>query len=150
MYFSHLDTIFSQWTYLEEQLAKFLETYDDENRKRVQESIIDAIRSHPCSNFPVCPAFQRSIGDWVKNICDKYGCSVQAEFNSMSELREPKNEYIFKWYAAEEDDDNNSGLVLLEENRDPIGHGTTGLISWQGAIMLSCWSQTFTDFIKVI
>lgn len=46
--------------------------------------------------------------------------------------------YIFKTYTYDD-----FQLVLLEENRDPIGQGTTGLISWQGAVLLTSWAQTF-------
>jgi hypothetical protein len=35
--------------------------------------------------------------------------------------------------------------VLLEENLDPLGQGTTGLISWQGAVMLSTWADAFGE-----
>lgn len=31
-------------------------------------------------------------------------------------------------------------ITLIEENRDRMGHGTTGLISWQGAVALALWA----------
>ena len=29
-----------------------------------------------------------------------------------------------------------------------LGHGTTGLVSWQGAVLLSNWADTFQDLLK--
>ena len=37
---------------------------------------------------------------------------------------------------------------MLEENRDKISHGTTGLVSWQAAVALTMWateSQIFNQ-----
>ena len=31
-------------------------------------------------------------------------------------------------------------VTLVEEHRDTLGHGTTGLVSWQGAVALTCWA----------
>ena len=39
-------------------------------------------------------------------------------------------------------------VTLVEENRDLLGNGTTGLVSWQGAVALTCWateSQIFNQ-----
>ena len=32
-------------------------------------------------------------------------------------------------------------------SRDPLSQGTTGLISWQGAMLLSAWSDSFGDSV---
>ena len=32
-------------------------------------------------------------------------------------------------------------------SRDPLSQGTTGLISWQGAVLLSAWSDSFGDSV---
>lgn len=39
-------------------------------------------------------------------------------------------------------------VTLLEENRDLIGHGTTGLTSWQGALFLADWCQHRPQLFK--
>ena len=49
-------------------------------------------------------------------------------------------EYIFKTFIRRKQ--NSSSIewyyvTLLEENRNIIGHGTTGLTSWQGALFLA-------------
>lgn len=31
-------------------------------------------------------------------------------------------------------------VTLVEEHRDMLGHGTTGLVSWQGAVALTWWA----------
>ena len=44
-------------------------------------------------------------------------------------------------------------VTLIEENRDRMMNGTTGLISWQGAVALALWateSEIFNEkvFLK--
>ncbi len=52
-----------------------------------------------------------------------------------------KTKYVFKSYGPASKG-SPAPLVLLEENRDPLGQGTTGLISWQGAVFLSEWADS--------
>ena len=58
-----------------------------------------------------------------------------------------KTKYVFKSYDASAAAQCCKPLVLLEENRDPLSQGTTGLISWQGAVLLSAWSDSFGDSV---
>ena len=42
---------------------------------------------------------------------------------------------------------------MLEENRDKISHGTTGLVSWQAAVALTMWateSQIFNQPVRIL
>ena len=66
-----------------------------------------------------------------------------AQFESEGNLPEP--EYIFKTFDRGE----SVFVTLLEENRELIGHGTTGLTSWQGALFLSDWAQNNAGKLKV-
>jgi hypothetical protein len=67
-----------------------------------------------------------------------------AQFESEGNLSEP--EYIFKTFDRGE----SVFVTLLEENRELIGHGTTGLTSWQGALFLSDWAQNNAGKLKVL
>lgn len=130
---SHLSPSFSAWRLLENFLSSQTES--------IQDDLVAKAQRH--SRYPVCPAFQREVGLWMKEQCDARGWKVHPVFADMASKTEAKDEYIFKWY-----DHGREKVVLLEENRDPIGHGTTGLITWQGSMLLLNWAETFATFIQ--
>merc|ERR1719264_2203041 len=56
---------------------------------------------------------------------------------------EDEPEYIFKTFHRGGDE----SVTILEENRSIIGHGTTGLTSWQGAYFMAEWAQNHADML---
>jgi predicted nicotinamide N-methyase len=67
------------------------------------------------------------------------------------EIKQADPEYIFKTFVRTGPELSSIEwcyVTLLEENRDIIGHGTTGLTSWQGALFLADWCQTQQDKLE--
>ena len=62
-----------------------------------------------------------------------------------SESSFDESEYIYKTF----DRGGGEYVTLLEENRDIIGHGTTGLTSWQGALYLADWIGSNKSVVEV-
>ena len=56
-----------------------------------------------------------------------------------------ESEYIYKTFDRGDGD----FVTLLEENRDIIGHGTTGLTSWQGALFMADWIKANSSVVEV-
>ena len=82
----------------------------------------------------------------MTNLCHELESEVPRRLIKVEEFcDDQKTKYVFKSYDASAQC--SKPLVLLEENRDPLSQGTTGLISWQGAVLLSAWSDSFGDSV---
>jgi hypothetical protein len=142
-FFAHLGAQSSSWFPLEQ----WLKQDGPEAFLSRQNLLVHHIQAeHPSRIFPIPSSFQRDIGEWMRKISQDIGGQTDELFRRFAAEDSPDTDFHFVTYPAtcsEEED-----LVLLEENRDPLSHGTTGLISWQGAWMLSDWAFTFTDFLK--
>ena len=138
----------------------------------VEECVVDMVNSvedgsHPSSRFPV-PDYYRlvikclpppnstnsklrrfyraEVNRWLTNLCHELESEVPRRLIKVEEFcDDEKTKYVFKSYDASAQCC--KPLVLLEENRDPLSQGTTGLISWQGAVLLSAWSDSFGDSV---
>ena len=164
----YLDTYFA--SIKQSKVRKSLlnnETYIEACMKLVKD-LTFIITKHYLTKFPVSLAHKRNVSKWLtdllQNINDDNDDDLQVALSSELSVLEDKElnvedteilddpEYVFKtfvrrlqrsaeieWYY----------VTLLEEHRDIIGHGTTGLTSWQGALFLADWCQTQQDKIQV-
>ena len=112
--------------------------------------LVSVIQSDPLTQFPVSKPHKKSTLKWIVEVfcSDSDSIPVPREIsNILSELESalPEPEFIFKTF----DRGSSVFVTLLEENRDIIGHGTTGLTSWQGALFLSDWAQCNVNKLKV-
>ena len=126
------------------------------------------IQSHELNRFPVSPLHKQSVIKWITsnfeiaclNDEDSFQRKILNEIASMKNTEEKDEsedaldpEYIFKTFIRRSQ---KSSLVewyyvtLLEENRNIIGHGTTGLTSWQGALFLADWCETRQEKLQVL
>ncbi|TRY63825.1 hypothetical protein TCAL_04900 [Tigriopus californicus] len=148
-YFAHLHTVFQQWTDLSDEIIGYAGTGGPALGIQLQQDLLsEIIVNHTSSKFPVSKVHQRRVAQWLSDLCQELNWTLLPEFQTWMDrdphLREP--DHIFKTY--EYSNDSGVRVVLLEENRDPLGQGTTGLISWQGACMLGAWFETFGDQLE--
>lgn len=149
-YFAHLHTVFQQWTDLADEIVAYASTTSPTFGVQLQQNLLaDILIHHSSSKFPVSKVHQHRVAQWLKNVCQELIWAMIPEFQAWidydgQDLKEP--EHIFKTH--EFSNDPSLRVVLLEENRDPLGQGTTGLISWQGACMLGAWFETFGDQLE--
>ena len=142
------------------------ETYSEAFIKIVNE-LMYIITKHPLNRFPVSLVHKREVTKWLvhylKGVVDEDSSlqdtiskelSVLKEGNeNETDIEEEDPEYIYKTFVRRVQ--HQSSVVewyyvtLLEENRNIIGHGTTGLTSWQGALFLADWCQTREDKLEV-
>ena len=128
--------------------AKDLPENDD--CELLQRDISKVLNEHHLNKFPVSKKFRAEVYSWLENLFQKQGLSLNAKifsrtFSSNGEKYE-EPEFIFKTFMLNGAD---SEVTLLEENRDFIGHGTTGLTSWQGSLFLAEWSLRNLELFKV-
>ncbi len=139
-YFGHLNLAFSAWRNLADDIRQFCADDEDAFSALEEELGKEIGERNSSKNFPVSRIHKRKVAFWLQDL------SVRPLKRPFSDWRlipedEVEPDYIFKTYG--------SGIVLLEENRDPIGQGTTGLISWQGALALTAWAEALgTDVLK--
>ena len=140
------------------------ETYDDAFMKLLK-GITFIVQKHELNKFPVSSLHKHSVLKWISNNFNKASLndeeSLQIQVSKeLSDLMEEEGiieqvedpEYIFKTFIRRKQ--NSSSIewyyvTLLEENRNIIGHGTTGLTSWQGALFLADWCETRQEKLQV-
>ena len=88
--------------------------------------------------------FQTQVSNYISTIIEEYekddnGKAVDPEYIFKTFIRRSYNSDSIEWYY----------VTILEENRNIIGHGTTGLTSWQGALFLADWCETRQEKLKV-
>lgn len=131
-YFGHVPVQSPIWNNLHDLCIKYFayaaHTHQDlkATKERLSNQLTDVMEHHELTRFPVSPKLKSEVTNWMKSVLD--GESIQ-----QCVIEEP--EYIFKSFER----DPMGYVTLLEENRNIIGHGTTGLTSWQGAMFLTDW-----------
>ena len=137
LYYGHLDPVQQSWHDLERQIIELCGEVIVDYSKCFA-GFASCLAKHPASKFPVSPMHLHRVQKWIATVSPPDACLPKL-FASQENV-EPNMElkYVFKTHDL-------SGILvtLLEENRDPLGQGTTGLISWQGAVMLQAWADTF-------
>ncbi len=104
---------------------------DDEPEQLLQK-LLDLMDNHPvATRFPISPVQRAGAVKWLEETFEK---KLSCEGN---EVLDQEPEFVFKSFERS----GGSFVTLLEENRELIGRGTTGLTSWQGAMFLADWAQ---------
>ena len=140
------------------------ETYDDAFMKLLK-GIKFIVQKHELNKFPVSSLHKHSVVKWISNSFNKASLndeeSLQIQVSKeLSDLMEEDGiieqvedpEYIFKTFIRRKQNSSSVEwyyVTLLEENRNIIGHGTTGLTSWQGALFLADWCETRQEKLQV-
>ncbi|QQP32317.1 R08D74 [Caligus rogercresseyi] len=100
----------------------------EEERRDLSSSVLGSLEK--AVSFPVSRIYLRSVftktGLWLREPCELniVGLDSEEDFN-----------FVFKSYE-------DGSVTLLEENDSKVmGHGTTGLVSWQGAGLALEWAN---------
>ena len=147
-YFGHVSTCMAAWGELDLYCDNFFAA-SNADAGHLQEVFQKVLLEHPLNVYPVSEKLKHNVALWIKAMLKRNGATLlNPELNALctdfAKLEPVQPEYIFKTF-----DRPSSFLTLLEENRDLISHGTTGLTSWQGAMFLADWADTFGHLLKV-
>ena len=122
---------------------------------------------HDLNRFPISSLHKQNVIQWISNNVRKASANDDESFRTeliseMSKFVEYQDnedvnenvdpEYIFKTFVRRVQSSSAIEwyyVTLLEENRNIIGHGTTGLTSWQGALFLADWCETRQEKLQV-
>ena len=139
-HFGHLPEEMAAWA----ELKGFVDGYvaalrpeeEEAGMRELRRAMERAVKGHPLAErFPVSPAQRARTERWVR---EALGNQDVAE--GITTTEEP--EFVFKSYERATSTSSGGVFVtLLEENRELIGRGTTGLTSWQGALFMADWAQ---------
>jgi hypothetical protein len=84
--------------------------------------LCQVVRCDPLARFPVSPPHRKSVTKWIAKNLTAVSMPVPNDFEIGPEQASHEPEFIFKTF----DRGDSVYVTLLEENRDMIGHGTTG------------------------
>ena len=143
------------------------ETYYEAFMKLVEE-LVYIITNHSLNQFPVSLPHKRGVKKWLLEYLRRQISLIdESQFqetllnklyilyekdDAVNDIEVGEPEYIFKTFVRRIQEPSTIDfyyVTILEENRDIIGHGTTGLTSWQGALFLADWLQAQPEKLKV-
>ena len=143
------------------------ETYYEAFMKLVEE-LVYIITNHSLNQFPVSLPHKRGVKKWLLEYLRRQISLIdESQFqqtllnklyilykkdDAVNDIEVGDPEYIFKAFVRRIQEPSTIDfyyVTILEENRDIIGHGTTGLTSWQGALFLADWLQAQPEKLKV-
>uniref|UniRef100_A0A0K2TVL2 Uncharacterized protein n=1 Tax=Lepeophtheirus salmonis TaxID=72036 RepID=A0A0K2TVL2_LEPSM len=109
--------------------------------EKLHKNIWDFVNEHELSKYPVAQEHKIKVQAWLNNIL---GLGVLEHPLNDFKNDHTEEEFIFKTYER----CYGEYVTLLEENKSIFGHGTTGLTSWQGALMLTDWFVINNKILK--
>ena len=135
---------------------------------KLVEELVYILTNHSLNQFPVSLPHKRGVTKWVleylrgqisligesefeQTLLNKL-CILEEKDDDVNDIEIGDPEYIFKTFVRRIQEPSTIDfyyVTILEENRDIIGHGTTGLTSWQGALFLADWLQAQPEKLKV-
>ena len=151
-YFGHVSTCMAAWGELDLYCDNFFAAATTANNAdKLQEEFRAILRDHPLNVYPVSCKLKHNVSVWIRAVLQRNGIAMRSDLEAVCHefetLETVEPEYIFKTFDRRTRTP--SFITLLEENRDLISHGTTGLTSWQGAMFLVDWADTFGYLLKV-
>ena len=152
IHFGHVSTVNKPcWDDLLTQSDAFLASFLLENGKgldqhekaleELQALFLSIVSEHPLNRFPVSEKQKSESLHWIRTDLQR---TFGKEVDEVTRHDLPDSEYIFKTF-----DRSDYHVTLLEENREIIGHGTTGLTSWQGGLFLADWAANYGYLLEV-
>ena len=133
--YGHVETDTPYWNSLNQYCEDFLAAYSDSPHLEVLvDGVKKAILEHPLHHFPVSQTHLKNTVLWWQNCLKKQTTSFFDSPN-LKNLTSPctiveNPKFIYK--SMSRNAYKSDTTVTLLEEYDIIGHGTTGLTSWQG------------------
>ena len=123
------------------QLGQYLEQYFERDADTISSKIDQVLLHHPLNKFPVSSPHLTNVLLWLKDCYSQHGKKLSPEIRARLEMVQTQAEptFIYKTLNRNPGLNPSGGVVTLLEENDIIGHGTTGLTSWQGALFLTDW-----------
>ena len=123
------------------QFGQYLDQYLCVAEKEICAKIDQVLLHHDLNKFPVSGPHLKNVLVWLKNCYSNHGKQLSSEAMSLLEAvtKRPEPVFIYKTLNRNPGLNPLRGNVTLMEENDIIGHGTTGLTSWQGALFLTDW-----------
>lgn len=148
-YFGHVMVEKAIWDQLEHYLECYLAAGEnEENRNKIKTNYSSKLSDELAKavqegSFPVCSRHHDNVINRLTEFFQQHSVHFPSG-NLRPKFPAAEDEYIYKTF------DRGHGIyvTLLEENKDIIGHGTTGLTSWQGALFMADWCQAKGDLLK--
>ncbi len=154
-YFGHVSVQSAVWSELERMLDVYVcgEKRAGNDTSKLQAALAGVMVDHPLlARFPVSPKQKKTTLKWLERVLSTHGEIITSEelqrmlLDEDFDVETEEPEFVFKTYERPGQD---VFLTLLEENRDLIGHGTTGLASWQGGLFLADWCLAHPEVLEV-
>ena len=159
----HVQHDLSSWTDLRMLIISFFETCDTIKSQKSKlayfeeivafgpEMLKKCLNTIERPNFPVSKWYKNRTLEWLQLVFEDH-LTITTPFKEVSSKDLKDSKFAFKTH-----DLNGNKVTILEESSDPMGNedGTTGLITWQGAVCLYNWitvnaSWLFNKESKVI
>ncbi len=141
LYFGHVPVKSAAWEQLREIADRFVCAAERDSTEvcELRKQLESVMSEHKLAKtYPVSPVQKRAAARWIEQ-----AFSNLDDDDDGDSVKEP--EFVFKTFdrlSPEGVSGDKILVTLLEENRDLIGKGTTGLTSWQGALFLTDWATT--------
>ncbi|XP_023322806.1 protein-lysine N-methyltransferase EEF2KMT [Eurytemora carolleeae] len=133
-FYTCLPTSHRVWADVREALYKCSE--QDLDPELVQNQLISDLKYHPGSRAPVSRSHQFQAFNWFSIQAEEFKWKLIPEFSSVLDKELEELPFVYRTYPR-----GDISVTLLEENQDHLSHGTTGLITWQGAYCLLDWAE---------
>ena len=140
-YFSFLPTTSRVWSQTSDMINLYWELSQDSDKMlELQQGMLRSLCEHPSSSrCPVSRYHKLRAAEWLAGVAQEGGWELCREFREeltvLATTRPEMTAFVLRTH-------NMAGRLtwLLEEQRDQLTRGTTGLVSWQGAAALLDWA----------
>jgi hypothetical protein len=152
--FGHIGLPSAFWSQLDLYCDSYFPVIDklgipDEFIARLESVVTD----HPLLRFPVAYPHLSEVINWLDNSIRRTWPhkTVSKRIRELCNLSQNSLQYPAFIFKSLDRSRNGHRVITLLEETEIIGHGTTGLTSWQGALFLTDWIlSSFRDELKVL
>ena len=136
-YFSFLPTTNRAWSKVSDMINLYWELSQDPGKMvELQEAMVRSLATHPSSRYPVSGYHKLAAAQWLAEGARDGGWELCQELREDLSLSQCEMcQFVLRTHTMAD-----RMIWLLEEQRDQLTRGSTGLVSWQGASALLDWA----------